>query len=91
MINLGQCCLVVLPKLLAVRNKSAVKFQRPVFAKSPKGNSRVVLDNAAAVTQQKIANARKTFTVHQIGSRLDQADPGPASGAPAKKTTIAAG
>lgn len=63
-INLSERLLIVFSKLFAVRNEAAVKFERPVLIKSSQWDSRIVLHNASAVTEQKIADAGETFTVH---------------------------
>ena len=73
MIYFGQRRLIVLSKFFTVWNETTVKLHLPVFVESAQRNSGIVLDNASAVIEQKVADAGKTFAVHEIRSGLDQA------------------
>ena len=72
MVNFGQRGLVVFSKLLSVRDKATVEFDGPVFAKRAQRNSRIVLNDERAVIKQEIADAGKTFVVHEIRRGFDQ-------------------
>ena len=72
-----------------MRDVTPIEIELPTFRKRAQRNPGIVLDDDAAVIEEKIADAGKSFVVHEVGSSLDQTEPRPARRAPTQKSAVA--
>src|SRR5205823_12695369 len=81
----GEIRLIIFLELVLMRNVWAVAVHFPPFREGAQRNPGVVLDDDATVCEKEIGRTGASITVHEEGSGVEQAESGPARGAPANK------